>query len=52
MSLDELTWKPYCGAVYPLEKVAGDPVICDRNPHDGATKHRNSETGFEWWGGQ
>lgn len=58
-------WQPYCGAEYPAEKVAGDPVICDELPrHDigsgellpglglaGSigTKHRNSELGFAWW---
>lgn len=44
---------PMCGAVYPLEKVAGDPVLCDSEPHPvtgpAAVKHRHAETGFEWW---
>ncbi len=35
--------QPMCGVLYPLEKVLGDPVLCDRN------SDRNSETGFEWW---
>ena len=47
---DLLTWEPYCGAVYPLEKTAGDPVTCDRNAHDDSFPHRHSETGFTWWG--
>lgn len=45
----DLTWEPYCGVTYPLAKTSGVPVSCDRNAHGRDTKHRNSETGFEWW---
>jgi hypothetical protein len=45
-----LDWQPFCAALYPTEKVAGDPIVCDNEPHDrDETKHRNSELGFEWW---
>lgn len=40
---------PMCGANYPQDKIAGEPVICDRTPHDDTVKHYNSELRFEWW---
>jgi hypothetical protein len=46
---DSLAWEPYCGAEYPQDRTAGDPVICDRNAHGPDTQHRTSETGFAWW---
>lgn len=44
-----VAWQqPYCGAEFH-GKVAGHPVICDREEHaDGP--HRDSGTGFCWWG--
>jgi len=42
-------WQPYCGAEFH-GPVAGRPVICDRERHPDGQMHRNSESGFEWWG--
>lgn len=50
MTIDaDFVWEPFCGVEYPQEKIAGDPIICDRDPHSEETKHLNSELGFEWW---
>lgn len=49
--VDPGTWQPFCGAQYPQERVAGDPVVCTIEPHDPSTsKHQNEELGFSWWG--
>lgn len=45
----DVGWLPYCGSAYPLEKVAGDPLVCDQEQHGPSVKHLNSETGFAWW---
>jgi hypothetical protein len=29
--------------------VAGDPIVCDRQPHGTDSRHSNSELGFTWW---
>jgi hypothetical protein len=42
-------WPPMCGALYEAP-VAGEPVVCDRDPHPLSERHQHSETGFEWWG--
>src|SRR5690242_18306987 len=48
--LTTTNWQPYCGALYPLWRVAGKSIVCTRPVHDPNTeKHRNSETGFSWW---
>jgi hypothetical protein len=45
----DAAWGPYCGAEY-RGPVAGEPVICDRETHSEAERHKHLETGFEWWG--
>lgn len=42
-------WHPYCGAEFH-GPVAGRPVVCDSENHPPNEMHRNSETGFCWWG--
>jgi hypothetical protein len=42
-------WKPYCGAEYHTCWSGEAPLVCGRNPHGPDTRHRDSETGFEWW---
>lgn len=45
-------WRPFCGALWPLERTAGPPVVCTRSRHNvHQVKHRNDKLGFEWWGG-
>jgi hypothetical protein len=43
------TWSPYCGAEY-LGPDPAHPVVCDAETHLSTVMHRNSESGFEWWG--
>lgn len=49
-AVDDGVWPPFCGESYPLERTAGDPVICTRLVHDEDEQHHNDETGFQWWG--
>jgi hypothetical protein len=42
-------YPPYCGQEFN-GPVAGVPVVCDSEAHPGSVMHRNSETGFRWWG--
>ena len=42
-------WPPYCGAEFH-GKVAGHPVVCDREQHPPDVMHHDSLTGFTWWG--
>jgi hypothetical protein len=54
----DLEWRPFCGQEYGgggglsafRRHVAGDPIVCDKNPHPASEKHKNYELGFEWWG--
>lgn len=46
---DSAVWPPFCGEVYPEDKVAGEKVICTRLVHDADEKHFNEELWFEWW---
>lgn len=47
--VDDAVWPPFCGAAYPPEQTAGEPMICTRLVHDENEKHMNEETGFSWW---
>jgi hypothetical protein len=47
---DRDEWRPFCGTLYPQERVAGDPMICTRSPHILTEMHLNQDTGFTWWG--
>jgi hypothetical protein len=40
---------PFCGEEF-YGPVAGHPVVCDSEPHPDTVMHRNSESGFTWWG--
>jgi hypothetical protein len=41
-------WPPFCGQEF--RGVAGRPVICDSERHPAGVMHRDSETGYQWWG--
>lgn len=46
---EQQRWPPFCGQEF-RGPVAGRPVVCDLERHPGDVMHRDSETGFQWWG--
>lgn len=49
-AIGSVDWVPFCGIIYPLARVAGNPLVCTTSPHDIKTeRHLNEETGFSWW---
>jgi len=48
-AVDETVWPPFCGVVYPINRTAGDPVVCTKLTHRPDEQHHNEETGWSWW---
>ena len=44
-----MNWPPYCGAEPHFVVIAGDPIVCDREPHPLSEQHFCSELGWRWW---